>query len=69
VKGVVVRVAVVGKGGAGKTTLAALLARRLVERGHPVWAVDADINQHLAVALGGDEEWAGLCRRWANTSV
>jgi CO dehydrogenase maturation factor len=53
-----VRVAVVGKGGAGKTTLAALFARRLAERGHPVWAVDADINQHLAVALGAEEEWA-----------
>ena len=49
------RVALVGKGGAGKTTVAALLARRLAETGAPVWAIDADINQHLAVALGADE--------------
>jgi CO dehydrogenase maturation factor len=53
-----VRVALVGKGGAGKTTVAALLARRLAEAGLPVWAIDADINQHLAVALGADEGWA-----------
>ncbi|MGH3494474.1 MAG: AAA family ATPase, partial [Sciscionella sp.] len=46
------KIALVGKGGSGKTTLAALLARRLVAVGHPVLAVDADINQHLAVALG-----------------
>ena len=49
------RVALVGKGGAGKTTVAALLTRRLAETGAPVWAIDADINQHLAVALGADE--------------
>jgi CO dehydrogenase maturation factor len=36
-----------------------LLARRLAETGAPVWALDADINQHLAVALGADEVWAG----------
>jgi CO dehydrogenase maturation factor len=54
-----VRVALVGKGGAGKTTVAALLARRLAETGAAVWAIDADINQHLAVALGADEVWAG----------
>jgi CO dehydrogenase maturation factor len=35
--------------------LAALLIRRLVALGRPVLAVDADINQHLAVALGATE--------------
>jgi CO dehydrogenase maturation factor len=49
------KIALVGKGGSGKTTLAALLVRRLVVTGHPVLAVDADINQHLAVALGMTE--------------
>ncbi|MGH3686783.1 MAG: ATP-binding protein [Pseudonocardiaceae bacterium] len=49
------KIALVGKGGSGKTTLAALLVRRLVAAGHPVLAVDADINQHLAVALGATE--------------
>jgi CO dehydrogenase maturation factor len=46
------KIALVGKGGSGKTTLAALLVRRLVAVRCPVLAVDADINQHLAVALG-----------------
>ncbi|GIJ13234.1 ATP-binding protein [Micromonospora andamanensis] len=47
------KVAFVGKGGSGKTTLAALHARHLTAEGRPLLAVDADINQHLAVALGG----------------
>jgi CO dehydrogenase maturation factor len=49
------KIALVGKGGSGKTTLAALLVRHLVSGGRPVLAVDADINQHLAVALGATE--------------
>ena len=49
------KIALVGKGGSGKTTLAALLVQRLVAAGHPVLAVDGDINQHLAVALGATE--------------
>ena len=49
------KVAFVGKGGSGKTTLASLFARRLAQRGNPVFAVDADINQHLACALGMTE--------------
>ncbi|MGB6161753.1 MAG: ATP-binding protein [Pseudonocardiaceae bacterium] len=49
------KIALVGKGGSGKTTLSALLVRRLVAIGCPVLAVDADINQHLAVALGATE--------------
>lgn len=51
-EGKLLKIALVGKGGSGKTTLAALLSRRLAAVGHPVLAVDADINQHLAVALG-----------------
>ncbi|MGH3841215.1 MAG: ATP-binding protein [Pseudonocardiaceae bacterium] len=49
------KIALVGKGGSGKTTLAALFVRRLVAAGRPVLALDADINQHLAVALGATE--------------
>ena len=48
------RIAFVGKGGSGKTTTAAAFSRYLAAQGRPVVAVDADINQHLAVALGHD---------------
>ncbi|MCT9010550.1 ATP-binding protein [Streptomyces rhizosphaerihabitans] len=50
------RVAFVGKGGSGKTTLSALFSRRLARAGAPVVAIDGDINQHLAYALGLDED-------------
>jgi CO dehydrogenase maturation factor len=55
-----VKIAFVGKGGSGKTTLAALFARHLaaVSPGAPLLAVDADINQHLAAALGLPEDQA-----------
>ncbi|WP_030184378.1 adenylyl-sulfate kinase [Streptomyces sp. NRRL S-813] len=49
------RVAFVGKGGSGKTTLSALFSRHLARSGAPVVAIDGDINQHLAHALGLDE--------------
>ncbi|TDB71151.1 ATP-binding protein [Micromonospora sp. KC723] len=52
------KIAFVGKGGSGKTTLAALVARHLAAAGRPLLAVDADINQHLAVALGATAEQA-----------
>ncbi|WP_181808356.1 ATP-binding protein [Streptomyces shenzhenensis] len=50
------RVAFVGKGGSGKTTLSALFARHLARSGAPVVAIDGDINQHLAHALGLGED-------------
>ncbi|MCW0214242.1 MAG: AAA family ATPase [Pseudonocardia sp.] len=50
------RIAFVGKGGSGKTTTAAMFGRYLASRGHPVLAIDADINQHLGVALGADPD-------------
>ncbi|MEU2268942.1 ATP-binding protein [Streptomyces olindensis] len=52
------RVAFVGKGGSGKTTLSALFSRHLARSGAPVLAIDGDINQHLAEALGGEEKSA-----------
>lgn len=54
------KIAFVGKGGSGKTTLASLFLRHLAaERpAPPVLALDADINQHLAAALGATEQHA-----------
>lgn len=52
------KVAFVGKGGSGKTTLASLFTSSLADAGLPVLAIDADINQHLAVALGASQEQA-----------
>jgi CO dehydrogenase maturation factor len=46
------KIAFIGKGGSGKTTISSLFARYLAEQQLPVLAVDADINQHLAQALG-----------------
>ena len=46
-------IAIAGKGGVGKTTVAALLVMRLIQRGcRPVLAVDADPNTCLDAALG-----------------
>ncbi|MFF1305720.1 ATP-binding protein [Streptomyces sp. NPDC058307] len=53
------RIAFVGKGGSGKTTLSALFSRHLARSGAPVLAVDGDINQHLAEALGHDGDDLG----------
>jgi len=50
------KIAFVGKGGSGKTTLASTTARYLAARKLPVFAIDADINQHLGQSLGLSEE-------------
>lgn len=46
------KVAVTGKGGVGKTSVSALLARRLADLGRRVLAVDGDPDTNLAAALG-----------------
>jgi CO dehydrogenase maturation factor len=46
------KIAITGKGGVGKTTLAALLAQVLAGSGRQVLAVDADPSPCLALALG-----------------
>jgi len=46
------KLAVTGKGGVGKTTVVAGLARVLAERGQKVLAIDADPASNLALALG-----------------
>ncbi len=52
------RLAIAGKGGSGKTTIAGTLARLLAQRGRPVVAVDADTNPNLSTTLGIEAERA-----------
>lgn len=46
------KIAVAGKGGVGKTTIAAMLARLYARQGSKVIAIDADPATSLASALG-----------------
>lgn len=46
------RIAFVGKGGSGKTTMSALFSLLIKEKNIPLLVVDADINMHLPELLG-----------------
>jgi len=46
------KIAISGKGGVGKTTLASLLSKIFAEAGYSVLAIDADPNSNLAATLG-----------------
>jgi CO dehydrogenase maturation factor len=50
------KIAISGKGGVGKTTLAAVLARLYAAEGRQVLAVDADPDANLGLALGFSED-------------
>ncbi|MBF6613261.1 MAG: AAA family ATPase [Chloroflexi bacterium] len=52
------RIAIAGKGGVGKTTIAGTLSRVIAQRGKRVLALDADSNPNLALALGIPREQA-----------
>jgi CO dehydrogenase maturation factor len=48
------RLAIVGKGGAGKSVIAGTLARVLSRRGHRVLALDSDTLPGLSISIGAD---------------
>ncbi len=50
------KVAITGKGGVGKTTLASTLARLYAAEGRPVLAADVDPDANLGLALGLSQE-------------
>lgn len=67
------KIAVSGKGGAGKTTISGTLARALARSGHDVMAVDADVNPMLGISLGlgmdGTERLAGIRQQLGDSSA
>jgi CO dehydrogenase maturation factor len=46
------KIAFVGKGGSGKTTISSLFIKYLAHNKKPVLAIDSDINQHLGESIG-----------------
>ena len=57
---VAMRVAFVGKGGAGKSAIAGTFARMLARRGHEVLAIDSDPLPGMAFSLGLERDDAPL---------
>lgn len=50
------KIGISGKGGSGKTTISATLARVFARQGFPVLAIDGDPNPNLGMALGLNAE-------------
>lgn len=56
------RIGISGKGGVGKTSIAAVLSRLLARAGHHVVAVDCDSDPNLAANSGVAEEQVAAMR-------
>ncbi|MDQ6839429.1 MAG: AAA family ATPase [Actinomycetota bacterium] len=56
------RLGVAGKGGVGKTTISAVLARLLARRGYRVVAIDCDSDPNLAANIGLGSDQVALVR-------
>jgi CO dehydrogenase maturation factor len=56
------RVGVSGKGGVGKTTISAVLARTFARRGQRVIAIDCDSDPNLGANIGLGEDGAARLR-------
>ena len=63
------RIAIAGKGGAGKTTITATAARLTARSGCAVVAIDADTNPNLAPAMGFDRHLVAQVPILATTIV
>ena len=62
------QIGISGKGGTGKTTISAVLARTLGRRGHRVIAIDCDSDPNLAANVGLEEEMVGMLRPFLDQS-
>lgn len=62
------RLGISGKGGVGKTTISAVLARTLARRGHRVIAIDCDSDPNLGANIGIGEEGAEQLRPFLDQS-
>lgn len=64
------KIAISGKGGVGKTTLAGVMARLMADEGKKVLAIDADMDANLASAIGiPAQELSGLTPLAQKTSL
>lgn len=63
------RIALTGKGGSGKTTVAATLARVYARHGYRVNALDGDPNPNLATAIGIDDESVARMQRVPSEAI
>jgi len=62
------RLGIAGKGGVGKTTISAVLARELARRGRQVIAIDCDSDPNLGANIGLGEDGAEQLRPFLDQS-